>query len=156
MLSPGTRPAATSIRYDHLVIPMGTRLDHSKIPGMREHAHPFKYIVASFRGTPKKIFAFTGLGKLGSLGRRSAVAEMFGIHLKGLIAWLFWRGVYVTKFPGLDGQVRLIADWFLKLSCRATSPSSGSFMGKTCIGNISRQVKRCSVPVILATKSTSW
>jgi NADH:ubiquinone reductase (H+-translocating) len=70
-------------------------------------------IVASFRGTPKKIFAFTGLGKLGSLGRRSAVAEMFGIHLKGLIAWLFWRGVYVTKFPGLDGQVRLIADWLL-------------------------------------------
>ena len=70
-------------------------------------------IVASFRGTSKKIFAFTGLGKLGSLGRRSAVAEMFGIHLKGFIAWLFWRGVYVTKFPGMDGQLRLIADWFL-------------------------------------------
>jgi NADH:ubiquinone reductase (H+-translocating) len=70
-------------------------------------------IVASFRGTPKKIFAFTGLGKLGSLGRRSAVAEVFGFHLKGLIAWLFWRGVYVTKFPGVDGQLRLVADWFL-------------------------------------------
>jgi NADH dehydrogenase len=50
-------------------------------------------IVASFRGTPKKIFAFTGLGKLGSLGRRSAVAEIFGIHLKGIIAWMLWRGV---------------------------------------------------------------
>ena len=37
-LSPGTRQAATSIHYDHLVIAMGTRLDHSKIPGMREHA----------------------------------------------------------------------------------------------------------------------
>lgn len=70
-------------------------------------------IVASFRGTPKKIFSFTGLGKLGSLGRRSAVAEIFGIHLKGIIAWLLWRGVYVTKFPGFDGQLRLIADWFL-------------------------------------------
>jgi NADH dehydrogenase len=70
-------------------------------------------IVASFRGTPKKIFGFTGLGKLGSLGRRSAVAEVFGVHLKGLIAWLFWRGVYVTKFPGVDGQLRLIADWSL-------------------------------------------
>jgi NADH dehydrogenase len=70
-------------------------------------------IVASFRGTPRKIFGFTGLGKLGSLGRRSAVAEIFGIHLKGLIAWLLWRGVYVTKFPGIDGQIRLIADWFL-------------------------------------------
>jgi NADH dehydrogenase len=70
-------------------------------------------IVASFRGKPKRIFTFTGLGKLGSLGRRSAVAEMFGIHLKGILAWVFWRGVYVTKFPGIDGQIRLLADWFL-------------------------------------------
>jgi NADH:ubiquinone reductase (H+-translocating) len=70
-------------------------------------------IVASFRGTPKKIFKFTGLGKLGSLGRRSAVAEVFGMRLKGILAWLLWRGVYVTKFPGLDGQLRLLVDWIL-------------------------------------------
>ena len=70
-------------------------------------------IVATIRQRPKSVFKFTGLGKLGSLGRRSAVAEVFGIHLTGLIAWLFWRGVYVTKFPGLDGQLRLLADWFL-------------------------------------------
>jgi len=70
-------------------------------------------IVASFRGKPPKIFKFTGLGKLGSLGRRSAVAEIFGIHLKGIVAWLLWRGVYVTKFPGLDGQLRLLMDWAL-------------------------------------------
>jgi NADH dehydrogenase len=65
------------------------------------------------RAQPKKIFTFTGLGKLGSLGRRSAVAEIFGIRLKGLVAWLLWRGVYATKFPGLDGQIRLLADWIL-------------------------------------------
>ncbi|MDB6154178.1 MAG: dehydrogenase-like protein, partial [Chthoniobacteraceae bacterium] len=70
-------------------------------------------IVASLRGRPQKIFKFTGLGKLGSLGRRSAVAEIFGIHLKGLVAWILWRGVYVTKFPGFDGQLRLIVDWVL-------------------------------------------
>lgn len=70
-------------------------------------------IVASIRGTEQKIFGFTGLGKLGSLGRRSAVAEVFGLHLKGLIAWIFWRGVYVTKFPGISGQIRLLADWML-------------------------------------------
>ncbi|HYR59339.1 MAG TPA: FAD-dependent oxidoreductase, partial [Chthoniobacteraceae bacterium] len=43
-LSPGARPAALTLHYDHLVIAMGTRLDHSKIPGMREHASPFKYL----------------------------------------------------------------------------------------------------------------
>src|SRR6202008_366285 len=47
------------------------------------------------------------------LGRRSAVAEILGLHFKGLFAWLLWRGVYVTKFPGLDGQLRLVADWIL-------------------------------------------
>ena len=70
-------------------------------------------IVASYRDAPKKHFGFTGLGKLGSLGRRSAVAEVLGFRFKGLLAWLLWRGVYVTKFPGFDGQLRLIADWVL-------------------------------------------
>ena len=70
-------------------------------------------IVASYRGAAKKHFRFTGLGKLGSLGRRSAVAEVFGFRFKGLFAWLLWRGVYVTKFPGFDGQLRLMADWIL-------------------------------------------
>jgi NADH dehydrogenase len=70
-------------------------------------------ILASMRGTPKRKFTFTGLGKLGSLGRRSAVAEIFGLRFKGLFAWMLWRGVYATKFPGLDGQIRLLADWVL-------------------------------------------
>src|SRR4029077_15822530 len=43
-LSPGIRPTSISLQYDHLVIAMGTRLDYSKIPGMREHATPFKYL----------------------------------------------------------------------------------------------------------------
>jgi NADH:ubiquinone reductase (H+-translocating) len=43
-LGPGVRPTTLSLNYDHLVIAMGTRLDHGKIPGMREHATPFKYL----------------------------------------------------------------------------------------------------------------
>jgi NADH:ubiquinone reductase (H+-translocating) len=70
-------------------------------------------ILASIRKQPKETFTFTGLGKMGSLGRRCAVAEIFGFRLKGLFAWMLWRGVYATKFPGLDGQLRLMADWIL-------------------------------------------
>ena len=43
-LGPGARPDRFTLSYDHLVIAMGTRLDHSQIPGMREHASPFKYL----------------------------------------------------------------------------------------------------------------
>jgi Pyridine nucleotide-disulphide oxidoreductase len=42
--SPGVRPTPLILSYDHLVIAMRTQLDHSKIPGMREHASPFKYL----------------------------------------------------------------------------------------------------------------
>lgn len=70
-------------------------------------------VLADLRGKPRSAFSFRGLGKLGSLGHRSAVAEVLGVRLKGLPAWLLWRGVYVTKFPGFDRQVRLLVDWML-------------------------------------------
>jgi NADH dehydrogenase len=70
-------------------------------------------LVAAVRGGRKSAFAFAGLGTLGSLGRRNAVAEVFGMRMKGLPAWLLWRSVYVSKFPGFDRQVRLLFDWIL-------------------------------------------
>lgn len=68
-------------------------------------------IAAAIDSRPSKMFAFTGLGKLGSLGRRSAVAEIMGIKLSGLPAWVLWRAIYLSKFPGLDRKVRILADW---------------------------------------------
>ena len=72
-------------------------------------------ILAALRGTAPKRFAFTGLGKLASLGHRSAVAEVFGIKLRGTVAWLVWRAIYLAKFPGLDRKLRVFTDWFWDL-----------------------------------------
>lgn len=72
-------------------------------------------ILATIRGQPKKPFTFTGLGKLASLGHYSAVAEVFGIKIKGLLAWIFWRTVYLSKFPGFDRRIRISMDWLLDL-----------------------------------------
>ncbi len=73
-------------------------------------------IAAQILGDAKKTpFTFTGLGKLGSLGRGSAVAEILGIKLSGLFAWFLWRTIYLGKFPGLDRQVRIASDWTLDL-----------------------------------------
>ena len=43
-LSAGVRPAPLILSYDHLVIAMGMCLNHSQIPGLQEHAIPFKYL----------------------------------------------------------------------------------------------------------------
>jgi NADH:ubiquinone reductase (H+-translocating) len=50
-------------------------------------------ILATIRGESLQPFAFTGLGKLASLGRHSAVAEVLGFRMRGFVAWLFWRSV---------------------------------------------------------------
>jgi NADH dehydrogenase len=72
-------------------------------------------IVATLRGTPRKAFAFTALGKMGSLGRRSAVAEIFGMKVSGFLAWWLWRTIYLMKLPGLDRKIRVATDWTLDL-----------------------------------------
>lgn len=72
-------------------------------------------ILATLRGTPLRRFSFTGLGKLASLGHRSAVAEVLGVKLRGFIAWIFWRAIYLSKFPGLDRKWRIFTDWCLDL-----------------------------------------
>ena len=68
-------------------------------------------IVAALRGGERKAFAFGGLGKMGSLGRRSAVAEIFGLHISGALAWFLWRTIYLMKLPGFGRRLKVASSW---------------------------------------------
>jgi len=81
----------------------------------REASVVAENIQAVMRGGQKRVFAFEGLGKLGSLGHQSAIAEVFGMHFSGLLAWFLWRGIYLMKMPGLDRKVRVGLDWLTAL-----------------------------------------
>jgi NADH dehydrogenase len=72
-------------------------------------------ILATFRGRKHVPFKFTGLGKLASLGRRSAVAEVMGIKLSGILAWVAWKAIYLSKIPGWDRKIRVAMDWMIDL-----------------------------------------
>ena len=72
-------------------------------------------ILASLSGGVTKPFVFRGLGKLASLGGRSAVAEVFGLRIKGFAAWWLWRTVYLMKLPGWERRLRVALDWTLDL-----------------------------------------
>ncbi|MBI3402137.1 MAG: NAD(P)/FAD-dependent oxidoreductase [Acidobacteria bacterium] len=72
-------------------------------------------IHAELRGGRKKAFAFTPIGVLASLGRRSAVAEIRGFKFSGFFAWWLWRTIYLFKLPGLERKVRVAGDWTLDL-----------------------------------------
>jgi NADH dehydrogenase len=72
-------------------------------------------IVAALDGLPANEFAFGGLGKMGSLGRRSAIAEILGLKISGFIAWFLWRTIYLMKLPGWGRRLKVAASWTLDL-----------------------------------------
>ena len=82
---------------------------------IRQAAVAAHNIVASVRGGARRTFTFTGLGKMGSLGHRSAVAEVFGVKISGLLAWFMWRTIYLFKMPGWGRRVKVASAWALDL-----------------------------------------
>lgn len=82
---------------------------------IREAAVVAHNIVASFRGGVSKTFTFRGLGKMGSLGHRSAVAEIFGMNISGFLAWWMWRTIYLMKLPGWGRRLKVAASWTFDL-----------------------------------------
>jgi len=72
-------------------------------------------ILASLDGKALRPFSFSALGMMGSLGHQSAVGDVFGIKLSGIIAWFMWRTVYWMKLPGLWRKFYVAIDWFLNL-----------------------------------------
>jgi len=68
-------------------------------------------IVRSLRGQPTQPFRFKLLGELCSIGGHSAVADLFGMHLSGFLAWFVWRGVYLFKLPTWGRRFQVGFDW---------------------------------------------
>jgi NADH:ubiquinone reductase (H+-translocating) len=68
-------------------------------------------LVRILRGEPTKPFNFKALGQLCSIGGYSAVAEMLGLRISGLLAWFMWRGVYLFKLPTWSRRSKVALDW---------------------------------------------
>lgn len=72
-------------------------------------------IYAGVRGRALKAFHFNAIGVLCVVGHHTACAEIKGIRFSGLLAWLMWRGIYLSKLPSLERKVRVVVDWLIEL-----------------------------------------
>jgi NADH dehydrogenase len=72
-------------------------------------------IVTKIRGGEMKPFMFKELGRLGALGHRSAVAQVFGFNISGFTAWWMWRSIYLMKLPGWGRRLKVALAWTLDL-----------------------------------------
>lgn len=67
------------------------------------------------RGRPTKPFRYKPVGLMAAIGHRNAVAEIFGFHLSGFVAWFLWRSVYLSKMPSLSRKFQIAVDWAWEL-----------------------------------------
>jgi NADH dehydrogenase len=72
-------------------------------------------VVASVRRAENKRFAFSTIGQLATIGRRTGVANIWGINFSGFVAWWLWRTIYLSKLPGFEKKLRVAFDWTLDL-----------------------------------------
>ena len=89
---------------------------------LREAATLAHNIHASINNKPLKPFHFDSLGGLCVVGHHTACAELIvpfarnkTVRFSGLLAWLMWRAIYLSKLPGLERKVRVLMDWVIEL-----------------------------------------
>lgn len=82
---------------------------------LREGACVARNIIAELSGRPKTAFAFSTIGLLAAIGRRTGVANVLGFKFSGFVAWWLWRTIYLAKLPRLEKKVRVALDWTLDI-----------------------------------------
>src|SRR5438445_1660783 len=82
---------------------------------LREGKVLAKNLIAALRNSPMKPFSFRTIGQLAAIGRRTGVANIFGINFSGFLAWWLWRTIYLSKLPRFEKKLRVALDWTLAL-----------------------------------------
>jgi NADH:ubiquinone reductase (H+-translocating) len=82
---------------------------------LREGKTLARNLIASIRGGNLKPFSFSTIGQLAAIGRRTGVANIFGINFSGFPAWWMWRTIHLSKLPRFEKKLRVALDWTLDL-----------------------------------------
>ncbi|GFO80925.1 FAD-dependent oxidoreductase [Methyloceanibacter sp.] len=80
---------------------------------VREGSQLAANLVAKLKGEEMKPFAYKSKGSLASLGMSKAVADVYGVKMSGILAWLLWRGFYLSFLPGFIAKLRVGLNWLI-------------------------------------------
>ena len=97
--------------------------DKKPMPGvaqaaMQSGAYAAKDIVRKLKNEPpQKPFAYFNKGDLAVIGRAAAVANVFGVHLTGLPAWVVWLFIHLMYIVEFQSRILVLVQWgFLYLT----------------------------------------
>ena len=82
---------------------------------MQQGAYAAKAIVRKVSGQPQqKPFAYFDKGNLAVIGRAAAVANIFGVHVSGLVAWLVWAFIHLMYIVQFQSRILVFIQWAIQ------------------------------------------
>jgi NADH:quinone reductase (non-electrogenic) len=78
---------------------------------MQQGSYAARAIAARLRGREPRPFRYRDKGNLATIGRARAVAEIKGLQLSGLPAWLIWLVVHLFYLIGFQNRVVVLLRW---------------------------------------------
>ena len=48
---------------------------------------------------------------MATIGHMKGVAQIYGVSVAGLPAWLLWRAFYLSRIPTLGRKLRIFVEW---------------------------------------------
>lgn len=90
--------------------------DGKPLPGVAQVAiqqgrHTARNIQRRIEGKETLPFRYRDLGTLATIGRASAVATIFGVHLSGFVAWIIWLFVHLMHLVHFQNRVLVFIQW---------------------------------------------
>jgi NADH dehydrogenase len=80
-------------------------------------AYAAKSIKARLAGKPVAPFKYFNKGDMAVIGRAAAVANIFGVHVSGFIAWFIWAFIHLLYIVQFQSRILVAVEWgFLYLS----------------------------------------
>lgn len=74
--------------------------------------HAAKAIMAGLKGKKfDRPFRYADFGNLATVGRKAAIADFRGLHLRGFFGWLVWSVAHVYFLIGFRNRIAVTMDW---------------------------------------------
>ena len=94
----------------------------NQLPGVAQvaiqgGAHAGRAIKARLENKPVPPFKYFDKGDMAVIGRAAAVANIFGFHVSGFLAWFIWVFIHLIYIVEFQNRILVLIDWgFLYLS----------------------------------------
>jgi NADH dehydrogenase len=82
---------------------------------MQGGAYAAKAITRKVKGKPKTAaFQYFDKGNMAVIGRAAAVADVFGVHLWGLPAWIVWAFIHLMYIVEFQSRIVVFVKWAIQ------------------------------------------